>query len=278
MTQTQCRRTRIGYWLLLATGLALVAGWAHGLEAAPAPLPPPVAPVVLPPAAPGIPVPTVTSPAVAPGGEPVKISLWVMIKAGGIIGHSIILLSFVATALVVEHFLSIRRARLVPPALAATVEGLLEARQHEQAKIVCDQDRSFLGQVVGAGLGQVGATFGFFDMQSAMQEVSERELSKLYRKLEYLSFISVSAPMLGLLGTVAGMIAAFNEIALSEGAAKPSQLANGIWGALVTTVEGLVVAIPTMFFVAFFRNRIDSMVAEGETVIERLMGRFRKPQ
>jgi biopolymer transport protein ExbB len=273
-------RSRIGHCLLLATGLMIVATWADELPAAPAPLvPPPTVPGIPAPTMPATPAaPAVTAPATAPEGKPVQISLWTLIKAGGIIGHSIILLSFIATALVIEHFLSIRRDRLVPRNLAVTVEGLLGAGQYDQAKVACEQDGSFLGQVIVAGLSQIGGMFGFFDMQNAMQEVSEREISRLYRKLEYLSFISVSAPMLGLLGTVTGMIASFNVIAVTEGAAKPSQLATGIWEALVTTVEGLVVAIPTMFFVAFFRSRIDGLVTEGETTVERLMGRFRKPQ
>ena len=76
--------------------------------------------------------------------------------------------------------------------------------------------------------------------------------------------------------TVTGMIRSFNQIAITEGAARPSQLAGGISEALVTTCMGLVVAIPTMFFVSFFRNRIDGYVAEAETVVEKLMGRFRK--
>ncbi len=208
------------------------------------------------------------------GGK--KISLWRMIRAGGFIGFVIILLSLVATALIIEHFLSIRRDRLVPPVLADRLGAFLDAGQHEQAQHECEQDASFLGAVVNAGLGQRGGMFGFFDMQTAMQEVSEREVSKLYRKIEYLAFIAGAAPMLGLLGTVTGMIVSFNVIAQSEGTAKPSQLAEGIWEALITTVEGLVVAIPVMFFVSFFRGRIDSFVAEAEVVVEKLMGRFRK--
>ncbi len=209
--------------------------------------------------------------------EPAKrISLWTMIEAGGLIGHFILVLSLASTALVIEHFLSIRRSRLVPMELAQRVEQFLAARQYQQAQEVCAADGSFLAKVIGSGLNQIGAMFGFFDMQSAMQEASEREISRLYRKLEYLSLIAVIAPLLGLLGTVTGMIASFNIIASTEGAAKPSQLAQGIWEALVTTVEGLVVAIPAMFFVAFFRNRVDSFVAETEAMVEKLMGRFRK--
>jgi len=164
---------------------------------------------------------------------------------------------------------------MLPEELTEELGEHIEKKRYDKAREVCAEDGSFLAQVVGAGLNQVGAMFGFFDMQNAMQEVSEREISKLYRKLEYLSFIASTTPMLGLLGTVTGMIASFNTIAASGGAANPSDLAGGISMALVTTCMGLIVAIPTMFFVAFFRKRIDSYVAESETVVEKLMGHFR---
>lgn len=208
--------------------------------------------------------------------EPQSISLWSTIAKGGIIGYLIIVVSLVAVALIVQNFLLVRRSRIVPGDLAHELAGHIEGKKYVEARQACAENDSFLGAVVGAGLGQVGAMFGFYDMQNAMQEVSEREISKLHRKLEYLAFIASTSPMLGLLGTVTGMIRSFNEIAQTEGAARPSQLAGGISEALVTTCLGLIVAIPTMFFVAFFRRRIDSLVAEAETVVEKLMGRFRK--
>lgn len=209
-------------------------------------------------------------------GEPRKVSLWTTVKAGGLIGLLVILMSVAAVALIIEHFFSIRRERILPSLLEQALEEQLDAGSYEAACDLCRQDDSFLARVIDAGLSQRGGMFGFFDMQNAMQEVSEREVSKLYRKLEYLSFIAAAAPMLGLLGTVTGMISSFNTIAATEGAAKPSDLAGGISEALVTTCMGLIVAIPTMFFVSQFRNRIDSYVAEAETIVERLIGRFRR--
>ena len=221
--------------------------------------------------------PTSTAPtATTPPESGKRITLWSTIAAGGIIGYLIIVMSLVSVALVIEHFITICRGRLVPTTLADELEVHLAESDYEAAQQTCARDGSFLAQVVGAGLNQIGAVFGFFDMQNAMQEVSERQISKLYRKLEYLSFIAATAPMMGLLGTVTGMIRSFNEIAATEGAAKPSQLAGGISEALVTTCLGLIVAIPTIFFIAFFRNRIDGLVAEAEVIVEKLMGRFRK--
>ncbi len=211
----------------------------------------------------------------APPDAPAAMSLWSLIAAGGIVGYFIILLSLVAVALVAEHFLSVRRKTLVPDELAEHLDELLNAEDYSAAQSVCAENGSFLAVIVGAGLNQLGGMFGFFDMQNAMEEASERQISKLYRKIEYLAFIAGVAPMLGLFGTVTGMIRAFNQIALTEGMARPSDLAGGISEALVTTCLGLAVAMPAMFFVAFFRNRIDSIVAEAEVLVERLMGRFR---
>jgi len=207
-----------------------------------------------------------------------SVSIWGVVTSGGRIGWLILLMSVVMVALVVEHFLSINSNKLVPPDLVNDLQKQLDAKQYAQARKMCEESDSLLGQAVGAGLAQVGAMFGFFDMQTAIQEVSERYVGRLNRKLSYLSFIAATAPMLGLLGTVTGMMDAFNQIASKGGKANPSDLAWGISGALTTTCFGLTVAIPALFFVAIFRNRIDSLVAESEAVVERLMSRFKQPE
>lgn len=204
------------------------------------------------------------------------VSMWETIETGGIIGYTIILFSLVAAALIFEHFMSIRRKTLLPVEFIEKIEEQLNTKQYADAQEECENNKSFIAAVVSVGLGHIGSMFGFFDMQNAMQEVAEREVGRLYRKLEYLSFIAVSAPMLGLLGTVTGMIGAFDTISRTEGAAKPSQLAGDISEALITTCMGLIVAIPTTFFVSFFRNRIDAYVSEAESIVEKLMGRFRQ--
>lgn len=221
------------------------------------------------------------SPALAqgtPASTDSAFTFWGMIEAAGYIGWALIAASAVALALVIEHLMSIRPGRLVPAKLAHQLEQLLAANQLDQARQLVESDTSLLGRVAHAGLKNIGAVFGYFDMQNAMQEVAEREVSGLYRKLEYLSFIAAAAPMLGLLGTVVGMIDAFHTIEMNTQGASPSELAGGISKALVTTCMGLIVAIPSMFFVSYFRNSIDSCVAQAETVVERLMGRFRQGQ
>ena len=211
------------------------------------------------------------------GGDPGAggISLWTTIRAGGMVGLLIALMSMVGLALVIEHLMTIQQKKLVPPGLTDQLMRLLDDTDFDGARRTAEVDGSLLGEVVGAGLNRRESMFGFLEMQTAMQESSERQISKLYRKLEYLAFIAATAPMLGLLGTVTGMIRSFNTIAQTQGTASPAQLAEGISEALITTCMGLIVAIPAMFFVSLFRNRIDSCVAEAEMVVDRLMGRFR---
>ena len=104
-----------------------------------------------------------------------------------------------------------------------------------------------------------------------MEEAGEDQTGKLYRRTEALHVIGSIAPMLGLTGTVLGMIDAFSTIAALEGMARPQELAGGIGQALTTTLLGLVVAIPSMVAFSFFRNKIDSIVSEAGKRIERLM-------
>lgn len=95
-----------------------------------------------------------------------------------------------------------------------------------------------------------------------MEEEAAEQAGRLFRKIEYLSVLGNIAPMVGLLGTVIGMILAFREVANTQGAARAGQLASGIYQALVTTVGGLLVAIPSLGAYAVFRNRVDGLMAE----------------
>jgi biopolymer transport protein ExbB len=99
-------------------------------------------------------------------------------------------------------------------------------------------------------------------MEKGMEDALAEQSARLFRKVEYLSVIGSLAPMLGLLGTVVGMVMAFREVAISQGAAQAADLAEGIYLALVTTVQGLVVAIPSLAAFAFFRSRTDQLLAE----------------
>ncbi|TET39098.1 MAG: MotA/TolQ/ExbB proton channel family protein [Planctomycetota bacterium] len=201
------------------------------------------------------------------------ISLFDTIKNGGIIGFFIILLSVASLALTIEHAITIRRDALVPPELLGHLESLFEDEEYEEAMTLCESTPNFLTNVIAAGLPKIGQ--GYEAIEAAMQEAGENEAVKLNQKISYLSLIANIAPMMGLFGTVIGMIMAFNVIARSEAAPSPAKLAGGISVALVTTALGLFVAIPTMCFYFFFRNRVMRVVMEVATISEELMERFR---
>lgn len=201
-------------------------------------------------------------------------STWQYIVASGLIGLVIILLSFVMVAFIVEHALSIRKEVLMPERVLQPLEEMIETGKLEEAIAFCQepQNDSLAAVVVQAGLERYrGSQFGFAEYKAAVEEAGEDQTSQLYRKTEVLGVIAAIAPMLGLLGTVQGMILAFDTIAATKGAAKPDQLADAIGLALVTTFEGLVVAIPAMIAYSFFRNLIDSLVAEAGKRVERIL-------
>ena len=194
------------------------------------------------------------------------------LKAGGIIGLIIILMSVVAVAFVIEHSITIRKERLMPEAVLNQLEDLISRGDLPAAVQFCEDPRNYslATDVVLAGLERFQSSeFGFADYKSAVEEAGEDHTARLYRKTDGLNIIGVIAPMLGLFGTVQGMMTAFNIIASTKGAAQPYQLADSISQALVTTWLGLVVAIPSMVAFSYFRNKIDSLVSECGKRVEQ---------
>jgi biopolymer transport protein ExbB len=195
------------------------------------------------------------------------------IIAGGIPELVIILMSVVGIALTIEHFVTIRRDKLVPPYLLNELENLFEEEEFEEAMDLCDREDNFLCKVVGAGLNKMGA--GYDRMVMSVSAAAEEEATILYQKISWLSLIGSLAPMVGLLGTVIGMMASFRVIAVSRGMAQPHMLADGIQQALVTTCSGLIVAIPVLASYTIFRNRVVRVVQEVESLTNELIDKFR---
>jgi biopolymer transport protein ExbB len=201
-----------------------------------------------------------------------------MIFGGNVLGLTIVglilLLSVVSVYFIIEHFLMITRRRLMPDSVLDELERLIVHGEVSKAIELCNQKQNYsmATEVVLAGLNRYKSSeFGFAEYRSAVEEAGEDQTGKLYRRTEVLNVIGAIAPMLGLTGTVVGMIEAFTTIASLEGMARPQELAGGIGQALITTLLGLVVAIPTMVAFSFFRNKIDSLVAEAGKRIERVM-------
>lgn len=189
-------------------------------------------------------------------------------------GYSLIFLSlsFSLVALIVMNLLTARRENVCPTILVQGFEEHLDKEQYQEAFDLAKTDESFLGQVLTAGLAKLKA--GYQPSIEAMQEVGEEENMKLEHRLSYLSLIGTISPMIGLFGTVHGMISSFSVIARSPTTPKPSQLAEGISTALFTTLIGLFIAIPAIAAYNILRNLIARHVLEVGILSEGLMSRF----
>lgn len=214
----------------------------------------------------------------AAGLAPKPTSLFIKMFEGNPIGVAdvvvILLLSVLSVYFMIEHGLSINRRKLLPANVIQRLEQHIARGEIQQALHFCDQPENvcLVTEVVSAGLERFQSSeFGFAEYRSAVEEAGEDFTGRLYRKTEALNVIGSIAPMLGLLGTVIGMIDAFNTIAAREGMARPEELAAAIGQALITTLLGLFVAIPSMVALSYFRNKIDSIVSEAGNRIERMM-------
>jgi len=205
----------------------------------------------------------------APEPKQQRMTFWDFLRAGGTIGYIIILLSLVAVALMIEYAFSIRRITLMPPGFADEVLKLLTQNQANAALQKCQNDPSALAQILHAGMTQY--EFGWESIEKSAEEAAAEQASRLYRKVEHLNVIGNIAPMLGLLGTVIGMVVAFQQMAESGGHARPTELAEGIYLALITTIQGLLVAIPCLAAYSLFSNRIATLISETTYVAEQVL-------
>ena len=187
-------------------------------------------------------------------------------------GPMFLLLSFVLVALIMMNVLQVRRETLLPAPFVEEFEAKLNAKDFQGAYEFAKTDDSFVARVLAAGMSRLSR--GYEEAVEGMQEAGEDENMALEHRLSYVALIGTIAPMMGLMGTVQGMISSFDVIATSATTPKPSELATGISTALVTTFIGLVLAIPAMVFHGILKNRIQRLVLEIGMVSEGLMGRF----
>lgn len=210
-----------------------------------------------------------------PHGWHANLNVRQLLEAGGVVGVVLAALSVAMLALVIEHLVSLRSGALNPRKLAEQVHQLMHERQFKIAAKLCRDDGSLLGFVLAAGLTEIGC--GYALVEKAMEDACAQYAARLYRKIDSLSVIGTLAPMLGLLGTVWGMMIAFSEFA-SKANVQVTELAPGISTALVTTLMGLAVAIPAYAAFAFFRNRVDEGVSACSQMADHLFLDYRRAQ
>lgn len=195
-----------------------------------------------------------------------------LIKAGGWVGHFIILCSVVGMGFVIEHIVNIKRDKLCPPDIIAELEALVEEGRYEEAVTLCSANPNFFCNIVGAALSKVNE--GYDAMVEAMGTSGEEESAKLNMKISYISLIGNIAPMLGLTGTVTGMIASFGIIK-TKLSPSPADLASGVEAALVTTAEGLFVSMPLMAAFFMFKNKVTLYIIEIGIMAGEFVDKFK---
>ncbi len=203
---------------------------------------------------------------------PKKALAWLVESLGPLYITIFLLLSFTFVALFVMNVLMARRDNVCPVHLVEGFEANLNEKRYQEAYEMAKADESFLGNVLSAGLAKLSA--GYDQAIEAMQEVGEEENMKLDHRLSYIALIGTISPMVGLFGTVHGMIDSFYTIAVAGSTPDPAKLADGISKALLTTLIGLAIAIPAIAAYNILRNRIQRLVLEVGIMSEGLMNRF----
>jgi biopolymer transport protein ExbB len=184
-----------------------------------------------------------------------------IIQSGGWMMVPIIIASILALAITVERFWTLRPGKIAPPDLLSQVWGWMKNKQLDSAKIRSLKDSSPLGNVLAAGL--INSRHGRQIMKESIEEVASHEIHEMERYLNALGTVAAVAPLMGLLGTVIGMIKVFAEI-MAQGTGQANLLAGGISEALITTAAGLVVAIPALICHRILQRRVDEIVVYME--------------
>lgn len=192
------------------------------------------------------------------------MTLWQIIVAGGEVMVVLAFLSIAALGLIIYYFITIQQDKLFPVDFQDKVVTMVEENNYEQALRLCTDNQNLIANVFLAGLSRKDREKVI--IKEAIEDEGRRGIDDIRQKLSYLADVAAISPMVGLLGTVLGMIQAFNVIAFQTGAVKPILLASGISKAMVTTATGLIIAIPAMIFYSFFRGKVLAITARLENV------------
>jgi len=191
-----------------------------------------------------------------------------LLRPGGMIMFPLLLCSVLALAIIIERFWTLRTSRLAPKTLVSELWGWIKKKELNSKRLRELKDAAPIGRVLAAGL--VNAKHGREIMKESIQEEASHVVHEMERFLTALGTIAVITPLLGLLGTVVGMIKVFAQLQL-EGAGNAAALAGGISEALITTASGLTVAIPALIFHRYFTRRVDEIVIDMEQEALRLV-------
>jgi biopolymer transport protein ExbB len=204
--------------------------------------------------------------------EPISTTnLWKIIQQGGLLMIPIALCSLLLVAFVFERTISLRRGRVIPrPFVTRILKQVREGDlSREEALALCEENRSPVAEVFAGAVRKWGRPA--VEVEQAILDAGERATHGLRRYLRVFNGIATVSPLLGLLGTVVGMIRSFNAIATSDAMGRPELLASGISQALLTTAAGLTVAIPALILYMYFVSRVDRLIIDIDALGQELV-------
>lgn len=192
------------------------------------------------------------------------MELFTIFIKGGMIMWPILVCSIVGLGIIIDRYIVLRKARINVPAFMVRIRSYIKKKDIAGAVSYCMEEKSPVANIIKKGLKKY--KYGHERVKESIENAGRQEVSRLEKGLLILASIAGIAPLLGFLGTVTGMISAFITIQDLQGAASPSDLAGGIWEALVTTAFGLMVGIPALAFYNYFLSAIKKLVEDMETV------------
>lgn len=198
-----------------------------------------------------------------------------IVKAGGMLMAPIILCAILALGIVLERFWTLQQKRVIPEDLTGKVWGWVEQNTLDHKRIQTLHQGSPLGQILAAGL--MNRNQPRMVMKDSIEDTGRHVVHELERYLDTLGTVAAISPLLGLLGTVIGMVKVFTAIT-THGVGDPTVLAGGIAEALITTAAGLTVAIPALIGYRYYRNRIDTLVVDMEKEAIKLIEALHRRQ
>ncbi len=197
------------------------------------------------------------------------MSLWNLFLKGGIIIFPIFFCGVLTIGIIIERLISLKNAEIDNEKFINEIESILRRRKIKEALQLCDKNDKPVPRIIKAGLLKIDRSRE--EVKEAIDDAANYEIPNLEKYLGILATIATISPLLGLLGTVTGMIKAFMVIEAKGGLVNPGDLARGIWEALLTTVVGLIVAIPAYLAYNYFVSRVNNIILDMEKSATRLL-------
>lgn len=234
---------------------------AFALAQDPAPAPAP-APTPAPPAAGAV-----------EEGEPTEVEFLKVLQRGGIVMYPLYGLSFIAVLLIFYYMLTIRQGTVVSDKFMNAADALIRKQDYLGLIAVCNRENEAIARITYKTLdfATKNPTASFEEVREVTEAEGSRQASILNQRITYLADVGSIAPMVGLLGTVLGMITSFQELTTAPVGAVQNQVSEGVSQALITTASGLTIGIPALIFYSIFRGKVQKLISELEAAMTHLM-------